>query len=165
MLTSPCFQCRDLSEKGTQTYIWANTAAYHDIALNVLQLSMFGKCTQRYTSKIKKKKKYLWQHLLPVWSICKCKHTSITSCTFTPTAASLISSAHPNFNRTSSVSPSSSFSLILFTCCRRRSQYNLSSDILVFSASVFSWSSATATANEPAFGWIFTVFYNRKLAV
>lgn len=32
-------------------------------------------------------------------------------------------------------------SLSLFTCSRRRSQYSLSSDILVFSVSVFSWSS------------------------
>lgn len=54
-----------------------------------------------------------------------------------------------NIILTSAASPRSSFSLILFTCWRRRSQYNLSSDILVFSASVFSWSSVIATTKKP----------------
>lgn len=77
---------------------------------------------------------------------------------FTAAATSLISQAHLSIILTSAVSPSSSFSLILFTCCRRRSQYNLSSDIFVFSASVFSWSSVIVTASMPTNS--VTVFYS-----
>ena len=62
---------------------------------------------------------------------------SVDHSTFPVTSAAFIFSSSSK-NLTSAESPSSSLSLILFTCLRRRSQYNLSSDILVFSASVFS---------------------------
>lgn len=158
----------------TQTYTLANTATYPNMALNALTDKYIvwqqyaNKICLRHKVKIKKIL-IMWKQILPVWSINKRKHTSVWClasckwttlyCSFTPTAASLISSAHLNPNLTSVVSPSSSFSLILFTCCRRRSQYNLSSDILVFRASVFSWSSVIITANEQTF----TIFYNRIL--
>lgn len=106
--------------------------------------------------------KYFWGHFLLVWSVSKHEHTSIAN------ALACAAVSHQQqlllfhwLIRTSTVSPSSSFSLILFTCCRRRSQYNLSSDIFVFSASVFSWNSAIVTAIGSTFGKTFTVFYNR----
>lgn len=106
--------------------------------------------------------RYLWEYFLLVWSVSKHEHTSIAN------ALAYAAVSHQQQRllfhwliHTSTVSPSSSFSLILFTCCRRRSQYNLSSDILVFSASVFSWSSVIVTAHGSTFGKTFTVFYNR----
>lgn len=120
MWTLPDFQYLSLSAKGTQTYRLVYSSKYSNINLIVLT---------------------------PNWNTIN--WLTANEMPFTAAATSLISLAHPNISLTSAVSPSSSFSLILFTCCRRRSQYNLSSDIFVFSASVFSWSSAIVTANVP----------------
>lgn len=103
--------------------------------------------------------------MLPNWSISFLLYYLFTSCKwaayyccFTTVTTSPPSSALSNFKCTSTASSSSSFFLILFTCWRRRSQYNLSSDIFVFSASVFSCSSATVT-NKPTFREAFMIFY------
>lgn len=88
---------------------------------------------------------------MPVWEgqISYQNPTLLSHTVVSPTTeASLISPGHSNLILTSAVSTSSSLSLILFTCCRRRSQYSLSSDIFVFSASVFSWSSAIEVTSQ-----------------